>query len=226
MSTVRAALYGLAFGGSVLQIQRLPAFKSSSQFPTACGSSDAALGLSEALLYIGGGAVAAVVANFAGMRRVLLPLGKDASWLFRHGDVRARTVAYLTLYKELEPREQALETLDRQSLEVSLRQLELMARTIHYDLRISAASMNIVDNVFSKMGQVCCHVSAVSTGQEDPDSAHAMGLGAPAPAGGGALTYEEENLHRAGHKAALARLLHSLTYWTGNAANLEQSLAG
>jgi len=223
VSTVRAALYGLAFGGSVLQIQRLPAFKSSSQLPTVCGSSDAALGLSEALLYIGGGAVAAVVANFAGMRRVLLPLGKDASWLFRHGDVRARTVAYLTLYKELEPREQALETLDRQSLEVSLRQLELMARTIHYDLSISAASMNIVDNVFSKMGQVCCHVSAVSTGQEDPDSAHAMGLGAPAPAGGGALTYEEENLHRAGHKAALARLLPSLTYWTGNAAKLEQS---
>ena len=93
ISTVRAALYGLAFGGSVLQIQRLPAFKSSSLLPTPCGGSDAALGLSEALLYIGGGSLAALVANIACMRRVLLPLGKDASWLFRHGDVRARTVA-------------------------------------------------------------------------------------------------------------------------------------
>jgi len=222
VSTVRAALYGLAFGGSVLQIQRLPAFKSSSQLPPPCGGSDAALGLSEALLYIGGGALAAVVANVACMRRVLLPLGKDASWLFRHGDVRARTVAYLTLYKELEPKEQALETLDRQSLDVSLQQLELMARTIHYDLSISGASVNIVDNVFSKMGQVCCQVSAVSTGREDPDGAHTMGLGTRPHAEGSALTYEEENLHRARRKAVLARLLPSLIYWTGNAEKLEQ----
>ena len=224
VSTVRAALYGLAFGGAVLQVFRLPGFKASSRLPAPCSSSEGEgeLGLSDALIYLGGGALAAVLANIVCMRRVLLPLGKDASWLFQYGDVRARTVAYLTLYKELEPKEQALDTLDKQSLETSLQQLELMARTVHYDLSISAASPNIVDNVFEKMGQVCCHVSSVSTGQGfSGATVVATGLEDEGNPYGG-VTYEEASLRRAESRAALSKLMPSLMYWAGNAEKLER----